>query len=623
MEGFRRASEDRLKTLPDLSGRRLVQQQNEQREAIKIRDVWKEAYNYDFSNFDSILKSNFFDPNVIIRAQQLADVLSQGSPLITKSVITKPDVIVTSSVSGFLMQVEIDSSSTVFMIKLRRRKEDNYLHEFFIARCGTNKLRYRCPNFAISYALLNHTLPCVNNDRVVSISDGLDEGNYLVMESIEHDYAMYDIAVSSSFDRFLLYFIQVLKALIEAEPIKFTHYDLHSDNVLLRKIDSGTVSAYYNGQSVEYVITDYLPVIIDFGMSSIEYEGKMYGVRDSYYASIGIEPKYKPWYDTFKLLCHSIYCAIKHGNNQFVIDALPAFKYFIAVTSVTSMAEQVKFFSKNFYSGVPPFSIDDFFESGSFIASKIGEGYGGHRDYERYLRKKYPQINDWFSSSSDGMKIMNCSASQTCLRTPIPMQRRVRSDDFFYFTERRILPSNYIEICENFSKRMQKEYEELSHNFLSNQEWKRDFKMESLLVKLINETSKTGPIRNDLIKESSDRIKNQLQIFSYAREFVLAKSRFELYKDHWTVLTEMDKSMDILLPHLTKMVQELAKYSPFFEKIVRVIGRYMQITLEDLDRLNNSPYKDEMKKMSKLIKKTLVSIFDDNIEIPNSISVPV
>lgn len=624
MDQFKQASKRHLQSLPDLSLGSRYSQEDSQKEAVKTRNLWKEVYDYDFSDFDKTLNNGFFDPNVIIRAQQLADVLADGSPLLVKPRITNPDVIVTDSVSGFLMKVEVDSVSTMFMIKLRRQRHENYIHEFFIARCGTNTLRFRCPNFAMSFALLDHTLPCVEDGKVISVSDAnSNHGNYLVMEHIEHDLTMYDVAKSQSFDRFLLYYIQILKSLAEAEAIKFTHYDLHGDNVLLRKIDSSLIPAYYTGTGVEYAYTDFLPVIIDFGMSSIEYEGKMYGIRDPHYAVAGIEPKYKPYFDSFKLLCYSISMAIKSGNNQFVTDALFAFQYFIAVKTVEEMIQQVRFFSRNFYSGIPSYSIDDFISTGVLVESRIGASYGGHRNYERYLRSKYPQINLMFGSVVPGKTIMNCSVSKSCLAFPLIMSRKQGRVDFFYFTERRFLPENYTQICTDFLNQIQQEYDSLYSEFESMRVWTRDKAMERLVSSICAQIKGKNQVNSSNVSELTSCVKEQLRKYSYARKFFLSKFRFELYKEHWESLVEMDQSAQSVLPYMDSMIEQMEKYDLDFSDMIGAIGSHLSIVIDYLNEIKDLPEtSNELRELLKLIKKTLISDFNrPNKTTPNTISI--
>lgn len=63
---------------------------------------------------------------------------------------------------------------------------------------------------------------------------------------------------------------QVLLALcIAQEKIRFTHYDLHSDNVLVKKCDENVVFLYIMNETNQYCVPSfgYIPTIIDYGFS--------------------------------------------------------------------------------------------------------------------------------------------------------------------------------------------------------------------------------------------------------------------------------------------------------------------------------------------------------------------
>jgi hypothetical protein len=71
---------------------------------------------------------------------------------------------------------------------------------------------------------------------------------------------------------------QVLLALaLSQEKIRFTHYDLHSDNILLKKCNEDTVFLYIMNETNQYCVPThgFIPVIIDYGFSYCQnMEGK-------------------------------------------------------------------------------------------------------------------------------------------------------------------------------------------------------------------------------------------------------------------------------------------------------------------------------------------------------------
>ena len=110
---------------------------------------------------------------------------------------------------------------------------------------------------------------------------------------------------SNTFTDFLNIFFQILLGLELAQnKLNFSHYDLHSDNVILVPLNQiFTVSLYgYN-----YIIKhNYKPIMIDFGLSSIHTKGKTLGQTSL--ETKGIYNYLSPGYDiyVFLLFCLDI-----------------------------------------------------------------------------------------------------------------------------------------------------------------------------------------------------------------------------------------------------------------------------------------------------------------------------
>jgi hypothetical protein len=151
-------------------------------------------------------------------------------------------------------------------------------HEFFILK-KLNQLRKFCPNFVGTYGLLN---AYVNksffddpNPKTLKnpfeIKNNVVPSNYLLLEYVgdvtfRH---VYNYADKQTVTGVLL---SVLCALQAAQTkLKFTHYDLHSDNILMRKVEDTAYFAYIiNGKCMVYPTHGWYPVIIDMGSSYID-----------------------------------------------------------------------------------------------------------------------------------------------------------------------------------------------------------------------------------------------------------------------------------------------------------------------------------------------------------------
>jgi hypothetical protein len=147
------------------------------------------------------------------------------------------------------------------------------LHESAVMDDLTS-LRTFCPHFCKNVALCN--VPVNGNYRklpnpfAVSTKHPIT-ADTLLMEYIDgkklytmiKDKSISDDIIFSSIKQ-LLFAISVAQ-----EKIKFTHYDLHSCNVLMKRCNPNSVSLYILDQDNQFCVPTfgYYPVVIDFGFS--------------------------------------------------------------------------------------------------------------------------------------------------------------------------------------------------------------------------------------------------------------------------------------------------------------------------------------------------------------------
>ncbi len=157
----------------------------------------------------------------------------------------------------------------------------NYLiyHEYTVMN-GLNELAPYCPHFCKAYGLISCE---VNDDYKNSDNPFLSkttgniqtiETEVLLMEYIDSSYKFHSYIRSDKISEDVLYptIKQVLIAIAIAQKKKrFTHYDLHSCNIMMRKCCKDTVFLYALDSKNQYCIPTrgHYPVIIDFGFSYI------------------------------------------------------------------------------------------------------------------------------------------------------------------------------------------------------------------------------------------------------------------------------------------------------------------------------------------------------------------
>ena len=205
----------------------------------------------------------------------------------------------------------------LFVIKIPKSVNINIYHEAIIGMLALNKLRDRIPNFMFIYGLFYCSRPLkipnnisnTNNSYKICPINGLKYG-HLVMENIFNSKPLDQILNSLTTQEFLNIYLQIINALnLAHKEYDFTHFDLHSGNVLIQELTEPIlIPLYTDSQEIIYITTNKLARIIDYGKSHIninipELNKKLsfsFNVRESYYK------KGNPLYDAYKLL---MFCA--------------------------------------------------------------------------------------------------------------------------------------------------------------------------------------------------------------------------------------------------------------------------------------------------------------------------
>jgi len=136
-----------------------------------------------------------------------------------------------------------------------------------------NKMRNIVPSFVYTFSgimgnekeLIEKKLSKIKTDNILSVYEKIDGESVAVSMP------------SMSKERFLLIFLQILISIeIAQREFKFVHYDLHTSNVLLKKLSRPyEYSVLLDTEEYKFVV-DEIPVIIDFGLSHVEKDGKTF-----------------------------------------------------------------------------------------------------------------------------------------------------------------------------------------------------------------------------------------------------------------------------------------------------------------------------------------------------------
>ena len=156
----------------------------------------------------------------------------------------------------------------------------NYLaqHES-VVMSGLNEMSAYCPHFCKSFGII----PCEVDPKCRKEGNPFDiktkypiVKDVLLCEFIEKSCKFYNYirALNRIHEDVLFSSVkQILMAISMAQKQKrFTHYDLHSFNIMMRKCDPDTVFLYVLDEENQFVVPTHghYPVIIDFGFSYIQ-----------------------------------------------------------------------------------------------------------------------------------------------------------------------------------------------------------------------------------------------------------------------------------------------------------------------------------------------------------------
>lgn len=186
-------------------------------------------------------------------------------------------------------------------------QNDDLLKEYFIGITAVNKLRHYVPNFMYTFAACAY--PQKKQDKIVTI-----------VEKIPGDTLEYALKNNKlTFTQFLCIFLQILLALeIAQRNVHFCHYDLHGGNIILRPIDKPFIyTIVLDTKRYDITVTDYVPVIIDFGMSTVNDESQTIG--SFHFARYGMMNYMIQGADMYKLLFYS-YARAKGSLQKQICD---------------------------------------------------------------------------------------------------------------------------------------------------------------------------------------------------------------------------------------------------------------------------------------------------------------
>lgn len=140
---------------------------------------------------------------------------------------------------------------------------------------GLNDIRFFCPHFCKTYGKFKTRIN--TNYRKEDNPFDYEDDNYietevLVMEYIDSGRKLYRYIKNDNVSSDIIMSVvkqTLISNIIAGEKLKFTHYDMHSNNVLIKKCRPNSAFFYILDENRTYLVPTYgyYPLVIDFGFS--------------------------------------------------------------------------------------------------------------------------------------------------------------------------------------------------------------------------------------------------------------------------------------------------------------------------------------------------------------------
>ncbi len=234
--------------------------------------------------------------------------------------ISKIQPIGAASLEGYAFNTYINNEDFLVMKASRDPNSKDLIHEAAIGMLALNNLRKVIPNFMFVYSFYKCSPPYLdkynNKFEVVTWCDNNNNNSmYLVTEKID-GITIGEFIRKADLISAMQVFLLTFNALHLANVLyKYTHNDLHLGNVIVRILDNEILVPYYmydfdisNPKPSGYILTRYIPVIIDYGFSQmmLDVDGNKIPLSkwDTYLFKVGginpISPY--PLYDVYRLI---------------------------------------------------------------------------------------------------------------------------------------------------------------------------------------------------------------------------------------------------------------------------------------------------------------------------------
>jgi hypothetical protein len=243
-----------------------------------------------------------------------------------------------ASIDGNAWLANFRDIDDLIIIKTPKSVIDDALiyHEYFVAMTSLNKLRKSALIFEYVYGIFQCDPPenkfktdkfCLGEDNPV---------NYLMVENIINSTTLYDFIEFTIIDEIIPLIMMLILGLdLALWQSDFTHWDLHTRNVLVKDVsdngdngdndDDKPIYIKLRADQKFYMQSNYIPVVIDYGRSHINYNDRDFGYH---LIPDHIKDESSPETDLYRLLCQILYGSLRSQNLDLFSELYTVLEFF-------------------------------------------------------------------------------------------------------------------------------------------------------------------------------------------------------------------------------------------------------------------------------------------------------
>jgi len=453
--------------------------------------------------------------------------------------VKKMEKLPVNSKEGFIYIAHFFSPDIQVIVKVPQKTNGNEskIREYFIGIKSLNRLRSLIPTFVYTLgAFLCNKTP----NKSDLCNDDLSKNTaFILYEKIPGD-SIHTLLKNDkiTFDEWLVIFFQLLLALEVAQrEVRFTHFDLHTENVMVRKNESYSYNVPLDMSTYSVVNPQCIPVIIDFGAASSYIDKRYVGSFD--YISHGMLNFMIPGYDMYKFM---VYCAKKTVNTELKDKIVSLFSFYGCDDPYN-----IKNDSSGVDKAVLAYCKDSTF---SFVANYTPIMLAN------WIWKNYNSILQPYITITDRMQYL-----------PIQYSNIIKEyDDIFNYIKEGT--DKAVEIIEN-SIRLNKSYVMSKYNIMVLEKYNKDLNSDKLSLKIERMNKfilryETQLVSNDMemLKKVFDiKIPTQVELDNCFEKVLAIKIRNSKPKDKQQAFNDLD----ILLLYQEKLKPYLQFYFTILE----------------------------------------------------------